>query len=97
MDEFEFGGIENMNSKALPYFIASGLVLLAVLVYVFTLDSRESLKEVSAAEPIAPSQSRYVSFYHDDDRRVSCWIYSNYYQGGISCIPDKDLNIPTAP
>ena len=86
-----------MNPKFLPYFIAGGLVFFAVIVAAFALSARESLKEVSAAEPIAPSHSRYVSFYHDDDRRVSCWIYAFNYQGGISCIPDKDLYVPTAP
>jgi hypothetical protein len=32
-----------------------------------------------------------VLTWHDDDRQVTCWIYSAGYQGGISCLPDSQL------
>jgi hypothetical protein len=35
----------------------------------------------------------YITFYHDDERDVSCWVYDEGYGGGISCIPDDQLNV----
>lgn len=32
-----------------------------------------------------------VDVIHDDKRSVTCWVYSSFYQGGISCIPDSQL------
>lgn len=33
-----------------------------------------------------------VIVVHDDERNVTCWIYKDGYAGGISCIPDSQLN-----
>ena len=33
----------------------------------------------------------HTTRYHDDEYRVTCWVFSNGYQGGISCIPDAQL------
>ena len=39
-----------------------------------------------------------IYFYHDDDRKVSCWVTRIYGDGGvrgggISCIPDEQINM----
>ncbi|MFJ4457675.1 hypothetical protein ACIP1G_27860 [Pseudomonas sp. NPDC089392] len=40
------------------------------------------------AEQVTPN----VEVIHDDKRAVTCWVYSGYYyKGGISCIPDSQL------
>ena len=36
-----------------------------------------------------------VEVIHDDKRSVTCWVYSSFYQGGISCIPDSQLQAGT--
>jgi hypothetical protein len=36
-----------------------------------------------------PGTSVYM--YHDNERSVTCWIYSVSYKGGISCLPDREL------
>jgi hypothetical protein len=42
----------------------------------------------AAAEQVTPN----VEVIHDDKRAVTCWVYSgHYYKGGISCIPDSQL------
>lgn len=42
-------------------------------------------------EPKAMPIFYYTTRYHDDEKGVTCWVYSNGYQGGISCIPDAQL------
>ena len=44
------------------------------------------------AEPIG-TDSQVIFTYHDDERDVTCWVYSERYRaaGGISCIPDHEL------
>ncbi|EKT4479440.1 hypothetical protein QEL91_005191 [Pseudomonas putida] len=32
-----------------------------------------------------------VSVFHDDERGATCWIFDNFNRGGISCIPDSQL------
>ncbi len=32
-----------------------------------------------------------VHVFHDDKRAVTCWIYDGPSKGGISCIPDSQL------
>ena len=32
-----------------------------------------------------------VSVFHDDRRGTTCWIYDGPSKGGISCIPDSQL------
>ena len=40
----------------------------------------------------AEQVTRNVEVIHDDKRAVTCWGYSgHYYKGGISCIPDSQL------
>ncbi|WP_298724847.1 hypothetical protein, partial [uncultured Pseudomonas sp.] len=40
----------------------------------------------------AEQLTRNVEVIHDDKRAVTCWVYSgHYYKGGISCIPDSQL------
>ncbi|EKT4492555.1 hypothetical protein QEM27_000229 [Pseudomonas putida] len=42
----------------------------------------------ASAEQVTPN----VEVIHDDKRAVTCWVYSGYYyKGGISCIPDSQL------
>lgn len=36
-----------------------------------------------------------VEVIHDNKRSVTCWVYSSFYQGGISCIPDSQLQAGT--
>jgi hypothetical protein len=51
---------------------------------------------LSACAPAGEVQIRQnngygVSVWHDDARGVTCWIYSITQQGGISCLPDSQL------
>lgn len=42
----------------------------------------------------AEQLTRSVEVIHDDKRAVTCWVYADYYRGGIggiSCIPDSQL------
>ena len=32
-----------------------------------------------------------VSVWHDDQRNVTCWLFWAYRKGGISCLPDSQL------
>ncbi len=32
-----------------------------------------------------------VTVIHDNRRAVTCWVYTDYKGGGISCIPDWQL------
>jgi len=32
-----------------------------------------------------------VSVFHDDERGATCWLYQGGARGGISCIPDSQL------
>ena len=46
----------------------------------------------ASAEQVTPN----VEVIHDDKRAVTCWVYSGYhYKGGISCIPDSQLQAGT--
>ena len=33
-----------------------------------------------------------VRVFHDDSRSVTCWLYQGGNQGGLSCIPDSQLD-----
>jgi hypothetical protein len=35
-----------------------------------------------------------VNVWHDDERNVTCWIFVGLERGGISCIPDWQLQEP---
>lgn len=41
----------------------------------------------SVGESYEP-RMRSISIYHDDERQVTCWVYSS---AGISCLPDSQL------
>ncbi|MEN3760261.1 hypothetical protein [Aeromonas veronii] len=32
-----------------------------------------------------------IKVWHDDQRKVTCWVYVGYKRGGLSCIPDSQL------
>lgn len=32
-----------------------------------------------------------IKVWHDDQRKVTCWVYIGYKRGGLSCIPDSQL------
>ena len=32
-----------------------------------------------------------VSVWHDDQRNVTCWLFWAHQKGGISCLPDSQL------
>lgn len=34
-----------------------------------------------------------IKVWHDDQRRVTCWVYLGYKRGGLSCIPDSQLQV----
>lgn len=40
---------------------------------------------------------RGVRVFHDETRAVTCWLYTNGgTEGGISCLPDSLLQVPTS-
>ncbi|MCO7055152.1 hypothetical protein ACUZXZ_16435 [Pseudomonas juntendi] len=41
----------------------------------------------ASAEQLTPD----VEVIHDDKRAVTCWVFRGSYKGGISCIPDSQL------
>ena len=40
-------------------------------------------------EPI--SEGTRISYSHDDAHHVSCWAFHEGYAGGISCLPDSEV------
>ncbi|MBN4165038.1 hypothetical protein [Pseudomonas fulva] len=40
-----------------------------------------------SAEQLTPD----VEVIHDGNRAVTCWVFRGSYKGGISCIPDSQL------
>ena len=45
----------------------------------------------NASKPIYSSIYGEVRRFHDDEKKVTCWIYEGTYKAGISCIPDAQL------
>jgi hypothetical protein len=43
----------------------------------------------SSPSDIQPTDRSGVTIWHDDERAVTCWIYTESYKGGISCLPDS--------
>ena len=37
------------------------------------------------------TENRYIGIWHDNQRGVTCWVYTRGYGGGISCLPDAQL------
>jgi len=33
-----------------------------------------------------------IQRWHDDEFNVTCWVYKSGYSGGLSCIPDSELD-----
>lgn len=47
-----------------------------------------------SGEPADPDSTRApgkVRVWHDDQRRVTCWIIKEGYSGGMSCLPDSEV------
>lgn len=63
--------------------VSIALVLLLMLVAC-------SPREYSAGSRIETGNAN-VTFWHDDERKVSCWLFWGTRKGGISCIPDHLL------
>lgn len=38
---------------------------------------------------------RGITVFHDDERGATCWVYGLSAPGGISCIPDSQLQAGT--
>lgn len=75
--------------------MAVGMVLMVVvLIFLVACESGTKAEGPLVSEPSETSASN-VSFWHDDERSVSCWIYDRAAfkkgMGGISCIPDYML------
>jgi hypothetical protein len=45
----------------------------------------------ASADPLP----RSVTVFHDDVRGATCWLYEQGVRGGISCIPDSQLQAGT--
>jgi maltose-binding protein MalE len=37
------------------------------------------------------TNAKTIVVWHDDERLVTCWVYGTIYKGGLSCIPDNQL------
>jgi hypothetical protein len=46
------------------------------------------LLATGAANAALPQE---VTVWHDDERSVTCWVFWGFQRGGISCIPDSQL------
>lgn len=64
--------------------------LCVVFALVFMLTSC-TMPEGSSSGPGLGSS---ITIWHDDDRNVTCWIYDAIHRGGISCLPDSQLENP---
>jgi len=42
-------------------------------------------------EKIVQESDGRVSRFHDEELKVTCWAFTRYNRGGISCILDRDL------
>jgi hypothetical protein len=67
----------------LLFVMAIGIALIVIGISACTVDTTPEASEIK----LGPNDS--VRFWHDDDRNVSCWIYSAGYAGGITCLPDS--------
>jgi len=48
----------------------------------------------AVSEPVGDNGvERYIERYVDTEAGVTCWIYSNGYQGGISCLPIEQTKL----
>jgi len=63
---------------------------IAMLAIIAGCDS-PSMAELRHQQNLLRSAHDNVTVFHDEKRKVTCWIYANGYQGGISCLPDGQV------
>lgn len=67
------------------------LIVLIVLALLLTgCTSRPPLTNY-IPEYVIVTSSAVVERIHDNELQATCWVYSSYKRGGISCIPDWQL------
>ena len=49
--------------------------------------------------PTGSTGTGSISVWHDNQRSVTCWVFKDYQRGGLSCIPDSQLDrhVPEVP
>jgi len=58
-----------------------------IIIFIVVIVSILALCSCTPGNKVVPGVRRW----HDDEKNVTCWIYSEGYRGGISCIPDHQL------
>jgi hypothetical protein len=67
------------------------LGLLAILIFVGVLAVIVATS-IRGTQNITNTDAETIYVWHDDSRHVTCWIYALNYKGGLSCIPDSQLD-----
>lgn len=82
-----------MNDKYRKIFfdLLTGLMLLSLLLI--------GCQQSTSDQQLTSNQPDYgdvaIEYWHDDLRNISCWIlFADHNRGGISCIPDWQLDKP---
>jgi len=57
--------------------------LICTIILLLAVSCGQTTREQTADE--------FISTYHDDQRHVTCWVFTAFNAGGISCIPDSEL------
>lgn len=54
--------------------------------------ARSGVQQESEPQQVGKlSNDDRIKVWHDDQRKVTCWVYVGYKRGGLSCIPDSQL------
>ena len=64
------------------------LIAALMLVLVACAPAKVEAEEPDGFELVWRSGVSIVHRIHDDEHGVTCWVYTSYNQGGISCLRD---------
>jgi hypothetical protein len=62
--------------------LATSAVILLIVVFLLSFRGTQNATATNAETIIV---------WHDDNRAVTCWVYGIGHKGGLSCIPDSQL------
>ena len=66
------------------------VVLLVLVISVLSSCATDPITTSSEVKLLTPDDG-VILYWHDDARSVSCWIWNNFREGGISCLPDSQV------
>jgi hypothetical protein len=69
----------------------SGCLILLLPLLLFFIACEKAPQEPPVYDSVSVSDRVYT--FHDETYHARCWVYHATNQGGISCIPDNQLEI----